>query len=709
MALPTQLDYPSTSSESLDTSSSYKEAPPAVSNSVKLWTKRIKAARNHWKDDFDRMRENMEFADSFQWQGQLKMDDERYIANIVNSQVNQKVAALYAKDPKISAKRRRRLDFQIWDGRMETLQQAAAMMAHPEADPVMRMQATALIADFTRGRQQRDLIDRVGATLENVYSWMVECQQPSFKVQAKQMVRRVVTTGVGYVRLDFERTGSNVISTTEQKRTTGEVFRRAANILDRLQKGELQEDAPEIVDVQLLLASINESQAQEELYQEKLVFDFPQSTSIIVDPACRALKGFIGARWIAQEYMMSIDEINEFFDKEVTSGGDSGTVLYNQQGTTYSEEQGALAYLKDDLTIVKPLCCLWQVFDITTKSTFFIVDGCNYFLQDPATVFPQTKRFWPIFALTFNDVEIEPGTQKATIFPPSDVQLMKSPQKERNRSRQALREHRNANAPKYMTGKGWLTEDDKDSIINATPNAVIELQGAQPGEDINKKMAPFQHAVIDPALYDTTPLDQDIQGGLGNEEVAAPSSTKGTATTATINEQSRIMVTSSNVDDLDDLLTDVAKTGGEILFRECSSQTVVEIAGPGAVWPEGPDVEQYVNYVELEVEAASSGKPNKALEIANFTQLAPLLMQAGANPHFMVREGVKRLDDRLDVDEAFQLGGMSPMQMTPQPVMQQGGGNVNPHNGVHAPAQANQLPGQTQPKVNKPSVPNQQT
>src|SRR4051812_48378857 len=112
MVLPTQLDYPSTSSESLDTSSSYKEAPPAVSNSVKLWTKRIKAARNHWKDDFDRMRENMEFADSFQWQGQLKMDDERYIANIVNRQVNQKVAALYAKDPKISAKRRRRLDFQ---------------------------------------------------------------------------------------------------------------------------------------------------------------------------------------------------------------------------------------------------------------------------------------------------------------------------------------------------------------------------------------------------------------------------------------------------------------------------------------------------------------------------------------------------------------------------------------------------------------------
>jgi hypothetical protein len=111
-------------------------------------------------------------------------------------------------------------------------------------------------------------------------------------------------------------------------------------------------------------------------------------------------------------------------------------------------------------------------------------------------------------------------------------------------------------------------------------------------------------------------------------------------------------VASSNVDDLDSLLTALARSGGEMLLWEMSKQTVLRIVGPGAVWPE-ENRSDFVNQIELSIVASSSGRPNKAIEVANFERMAPLLMQAGANPMFLIREGVKRLDDRLDVNDAF--------------------------------------------------------
>jgi hypothetical protein len=87
-----------------------------------------------------------------------------------------------------------------------------------------------------------------------------------------------------------------------------------------------------------------------------------------------------------------------------------------------------------------------------------------------------------------------------------------------------------------------------------------------------------------------------------------------------------------------------------------SLQTVQNIAGPGAAWSE-MNKELFANEVLLEIEAASSGRPNKAVEIANYERIAPLMLQAGANPQFLLRDGIKRLDDRLDVEAALPLAG----------------------------------------------------
>jgi hypothetical protein len=106
---------------------------------------------------------------------------------------------------------------------------------------------------------------------------------------------------------------------------------------------------------------------------------------------------------------------------------------------------------------------------------------------------------------------------------------------------------------------------------------------------------------------------------------------------------------------------------GEIIIRYFQLDTAKRIAGRGAVLPQ-ENREDFLNEIMLSVKAASSGKPNKALEISNFKELVPLIMQAIQVPTGpmigLAEEGIKRLDDRLDLSKLLAQG---PPPMPPQP------------------------------------------
>lgn len=594
----------------------------------------------------------MRFAAGKQWESQEELDTERYVCNITIRNVNQKVASLYARNPRSKAVRRKRLDYQVWDGKMESL---VAAIAEAGSNP-MDMEAMAIVRDYEQGQTTRELIDRVGETLDTLYQWNIDQQEPEFKKQMKQLVRRTVICGVGYVRLSYLRDNERAAPSTSDTDTLvlGRA-KRAAEILRRIDEGDVDMDDASMEQLRLLFAGFGMTTASEaqQAIGERLLIEFPSATSVIPDCRCRCLKDFVGARWIAQEYRLPLNEVNEFFEVDIQAGGD---LMEYQMRNNWEAERPMPMDMKnvsftDDPQETK-MVCLWEVFDIRTKTRFFICDGWKDYVMAPEQVWPETKRFWPIFSLSFNDIEPDDAAE-VTVFPPSDVQLMKHSQKEWNRSRDALREHRRQNRPKYLAAKGRLTEEDKNKLENVPQSGVIEVEGIGAGEDIAKLVIPFQHSPVDPTLYDVSQLQQDILLSVGAQEANFGPLSGATATEATISEQSRLGTTSSNVDDLDDLLSDVARAGGEVLLRECSVEVVKRVCGPGAVWPSNP--EDFVNEVYLEIEAASSGRPNKAMEIANFERLAPVMMQAGANPQFIVSEAIKRLDDRLDPEDALPL------------------------------------------------------
>lgn len=645
-----------------------KEYSESECAAVKLWTKRIKDAKKHWEKDFKRMRENMEFCGGIQWKGQQSVDDDkgRYIANITQRNVNEKVASLYARNPKAEYQRRKRLDFQVWDGKMDSILQATqAIGLQTQQGIPLSMPAMAMLQDFSQGQERRKLVDKVGNTLEIVYQWQIDEQEPDFKEQMKDFVTFAVCCGVGFVKMGFEREYTSSVDTMDVHSTVEDRMKKAQHIMGKYTEGKIDDTSPLIEELKCLLYSLQESATNGEMQDvsERLVFSFPSPVSIIVDPKCTSLKGFKGARWIAEEHILPLEEVNEFFESDIKP--ESTFQHYTPDGKPEEVKDPEVVDVQR-----APLVCLWEVYDLRTKSHFFVVDGYKKYVQEPQPVEPNIRRFWPVFALTFNNVVVTPN-QKVTIYPASDVQGMMSAQKEWNRTREAMRAHRKANAPKYVTGAQWLTEADRDKVESGVENALIELQGAQSGADIEKLIRPFPSATIQPQMYDTSPLQQDVLLTQGSQQANLGPLTGATATEANIGEQSKMSTTTSDIDNLNNVLTSMAKAGGEMLLRDMSPEQVQRIAGPGAAWPTN-DREEFINEIDLIAVAGSSGRPNMQMEVQKFERLVPLMLQAGANPLAIIEEAVHRLDDNLEVERFF------PVPIPPVGPQPQQGGQPGP-------------------------------
>jgi hypothetical protein len=151
------------------------------------------------------------------------------------------------------------------------------------------------------------------------------------------------------------------------------------------------------------------------------------------------------------------------------------------------------------------------------------------------------------------------------------------------------------------------------------------------------------------------------------------------------------------MDDMDGVLTQLARNGSQILLLNMSTEIVQQIVGPGAVWPQARAIE-VARELFLEVEAGSSGRPNQAKEIQVMTQLAPILMQVpGINPEWLARQMLSRMDDRANMDEAMAQGVPSIMALNA--AMKGGGQGASPEQPNPAGAPGPGGPGGEQPNA----------
>lgn len=670
----------------LETSSEKPEPAPNVAAHVAKIIGTIKSDKTFHKKAFDQMTADMFMA----MKGRNKdWSENNYKANFAGRHVKQKTAALYAKNPKAVARRAERLDFAIWDENPQSLmvamqtvqaavaaQQQAAMMppevtamgqlvpAQPQLPPGFA-EAQALIADFQQGMAYRKQIDKVGKTLEILFARALRDQEPlTFKESAKQMVRRAATCGVGYVELGFVRQYGPRDSLTAQLADTKGRLDHLRHLTEGVVEGDITGDMAEIAELE---ASLKSLQTEEEIVlREGLIFDFPASTKVIPDQLTTSLNGFVGARHLAIEYLFTVDEVAELFPGSDLKTGYTG---YGADGKAYGgpaqmeipfDSEGENPEPMD--ASGKGLVCVWKYYDKPSGLVYYVADGHKAFLREPAPPDVFVEKFWPVFALTFNAVESE-----TELFPPSDVYLLKDQQDEHNRSRQGMREHRKAARPRWATSKGLIDEEGQQAFKDANAFDVIQLN-KDPQTKISDVLEVVPVPGVDPNLYATEQYEQDRGLTVGMNEASYGGIAKATATESSIAANSTMSSDSASADDLDSFLTAVARAGSQILLDEMSEEQVMQIVGPGAVWPD-LSLSEIASEIFLEVEAGSSGRPNQAVEIDNFSKMAPLIMQIpGVDPTEFARLALKIFDDRMDITKLLVAG--VPSIMSQNQIMQ---------------------------------------
>lgn len=609
--------------------------------------------------------------------------EDQYVANILQRHVQQRTAQLYAKNPKALAKRRTRMDYQVWDGDEETLKEAYMQSSQAAAQGMpIPMNASMVLADYQSGQTHRKMLDNVAKTLEQLFDYYMAEQQPSFKSQMKALVRRVITTGVGFVKVGFQRDMDRSPEVSSKLADIQAQLDHIRRIATEAADGDIRDDDPQIEELMLSMQSLMDQPMI--TVREGLVFDFPEANSIIVDPMCRQLRGFVGASWIAHEMYLTPDEVKEIYGvdvkKQYRQYDMKGQLFGHTNGTDYrtSLEGTSGEHVGEGLVQV------YEYYDRKAGVQYCVADGYNDFLREPMAPDVKVETFWPIFALVFNEVE-----HKDYLYPPSDVSLLLPMQHEYNRARQGLREHRRANRPKYAAPAGMLEDADKEKLATHPANAILELQALASGQKVQDVVQPIAQIGIDPNLYEVKTIFDDIQLVVGAQEAQFGGISKATATETSIAESARMSSLGANIDELDSFMSEIARAAGQIMLQEMSIDEVKKIVGPGAAWPEMTR-EEIMEEVFLEIEAGSTGKPNRAAELANIERIMPFLLQIpGINPAWLAKELLKRLDDKLDLSAAIAEGiesvvAMNQMQQpgTGDPALQgpqQGGANNSPN------------------------------
>lgn len=648
-----------------------READPALESQRKLvqkWQKEILADKVHFGDCFARMRKNMQYALYGADKGWV--DGDNYTVPIINRYINQSVAALYAKNPKAVAKRKPRLNFSLWDGTQETAQAAAqGVMVQ---DPM----SVSIMAELQQAKTQNLMFDRLGRTMEILFEYYTGESTPNFKQQMKAHVRRAKTCAVSYIELNFQRAFEKDPDITaaidDMTNQIAQIESRLADAVD----GLIQEGSAEYEEMKIALQNLQEQ--QEILVREGVVYDFPRSTEIIPHRACRQLRGFIGADYVTREFHMTAEEIQKVYGVDVRNhytphnGPKQVDVLGGGNGS--NDGRSATGGGTAGRIEATGKACVWRVQDKVNRQVFTIVEGYPDFVKAPAPHPLQVEGFWTIFPLTFNDIEDE-----REIFPLSDVEYLTHPQREFNNVRQGLREHRRANRPKYLVRAGALEQREKDNLQSHEASAVIEIKGMDSDTPLEGLISGFRSIPIDPSLYETRSILNDVMYGVGAQDANLGPTSGATATESSISEQSRMSTIASNVDDLDEHLSDIARATGQVMLAELSADTVKEIVGPGAVWPE-LDREQIAKELMLDIKAGSSGRPNKAAELANMERGMPYLLQiGGVNPTVLANRYADLLD--LDTEELIVEGVPSIVAMNAMASKEAAGGQLQPGTG----------------------------
>lgn len=496
-----------------------------------------------------------------------------------------------------------------------------------------------------------EVVRQFGRTCEAVLG-RVLVKDAKLKRRAKRIVTSAFGTSVGWWKLCWQ----------EDKRTDPLIQNEIADTQDnlmRLQRLREQVQDPEAgANTDLQIAQLQQTlqglQTQAEVtYSKGLTLDdvLPEDI-VILDPSIRNLADYERAGAIAHRVWMTREQYRQRFGAEPSKGK---TYREKGTGTPTADAGNATNDRRDDLFAV------WEIWEKDSNRVFHVCEGEEGFCDQPSSPDWTGERWYPFFALIFNEADGE-------LYPLSDVELIAESVRQFNSIEHDFEKDRRDARPFTVVRKGGaLTDADISNVRNRDGNDVVLVEGNNTSPIGNDIQTLNLGAQMKPEVYDTTRARANIEQLLGGGDAARGTVMEAkTATEAKIVAQGLQGRSGERRDTLEDLLTELGVYALQICMRKLTVQDVQEIAGEDAQWPQATSPEIVFKQINIEVRGGSTGKPDQAQEQETWTKLMPVIKDTAMQVAELrakgesgladalvqlLRETLRRFDERLDLDQ----------------------------------------------------------
>lgn len=512
-------------------------------------------------------------------------------------------------------------------------------------------------------------------TLEIVISnlW----KKGNLKKPARKAVRSVLSNGEGWFKCNLH---SEKKPQPEVEKALNDAQETHARIIAQQ---KLIED-PQNQDPETLEAEKAEKEALIKELQEKLevavnkmfIVDYVETENIQVSTDINCIENYTDADWIGNELYMTPEKALSSFPRLTAEDIKTAKKYYQRapkelttrdidnvlpQGMLTAESAQAFTTATSSQESPEFLRVV-EIWDRRDKQIRTIIDGVKCWAKEPYPPPYPTSRFYPYFYFAFYEVDGQRHAQSLS------WRLYKL-QDEYSSSRSNFRLTRERSIPGVLFNATMLDEVEAKKLTESKSQEYTALRPADPATPLSNLFAPKPVQAIDMRLYDPTLILNDMERISGVQEalsaaINSPGNPK-TATEANIQQSGTQARTTSDRDNLEGMLTELAEYTAQQALQCLEIRDVQRLAGPKAFWPTGMDIEDLFTLVEITIEAGSTGKPRQATDMQAWSTILPLIQkslqeieQAFAQGNVpmanalieLVKETMLRLGDESDVE-----------------------------------------------------------
>ena len=450
------------------------------------------------------------------------------------------------------------------------------------------------------------------------------------KAAADQMVRSGLTVGLGWLKAAWHRDTERDPITEQQIQSVRQQLAALADTDKQLDEGDAPNPDELRARYEQQLAGL-ESQVEQVIYNG-LCIDFVRAEDMQVSPGVASLKDYAASPWIAQRIFMPLDKAKAEYS-EVAEKLQSATLYYCTRGSEAGKDTGEVSDTDADAystagsaragdESASAHVCVWELWNLETRQIITLATGLKRYLRAPFAPDQASSRFYPFLLWA-------PLWVDGRRHPQSLIDRSRQLLDEYNRIRTNYREHRRRAIPKLGFDAGAVEPEEANKMTGGGVGEMIPLNlNAQSPQSV---LFPIQYNQIDPALYDTSVIRQELEMIWGIQEALSSSiRTAKTATEADIQQQGTESRIGYARDTLDDVLGELAQYTAELAMSPngLSAEDAATIAGPEAYWFNTDLAQMIEALVAVDIRAGSSGKPATAMKQQQWSVLLPQLQQA---------------------------------------------------------------------------------